>query len=165
MSLDGYIADSNGGVDFFCGDGSDPQNVGSYPRFIETVDTVIMGFTTYHQIITELSPDVWPYKDKITYVITNKKEKSTNEIIVTNEDLKTLIQKLKGEEGKDIWICGGASIVNQILDCIDLLCITVIPTILGDGVALFAKHENEIPLKLISSTQYNGMIDLVYEKR
>ncbi len=36
MSLDGYIADKAGGVDWLSGDGSDPENPGSYPAFIDT---------------------------------------------------------------------------------------------------------------------------------
>ena len=48
MSLDGYPADKNGGVDWLGGDGSDPASAGSYPAFYETVDTVVMGWNTYH---------------------------------------------------------------------------------------------------------------------
>ena len=56
MSVDGYIADEQGGVGWLGGDGSEPGAPGSYPAFYETVDTIVMGWTTYHQIITEL---VW----------------------------------------------------------------------------------------------------------
>lgn len=165
MSLDGYVADKNGGIGFLCGDGSDPNHAGSYPSFIETVDTVILGYTTYHQIVTELSPDEWVYKGKTTYVLTSKSIESTENIIFVNTDINDLLNTLKNTEGKDIWICGGASIVNQTLNMADKYCITVIPTILGDGIPLFTKHQNELALSLVSSTQYNGMVDLVYEKR
>ncbi|MBV1758528.1 MAG: dihydrofolate reductase family protein [Dethiosulfatibacter sp.] len=165
MSLDGYIADKIGGVDFLVGDGSEPDNTGSYLSFIETIDTIIMGYTTYHQIVTELSPNEWVYKGKKTYVLTSKDEQSTDEIIFTSFDLKSLLNKLKSDDGKSIWICGGASIVNQALDLIDQFCITIIPTILGDGIPLFAKRKNELPVKLVTTKQYNGIIDLIYERR
>ncbi len=42
MSLDGYLADKNGGVNWLGGDGSDPAAAGSYPAFYETVETVVM---------------------------------------------------------------------------------------------------------------------------
>lgn len=64
MSIDGYIADEKGGVDWLAGDGSDKDNQGSFPRFIETVDIVILGYKTYYQIVTELSPDSWAYLGK-----------------------------------------------------------------------------------------------------
>lgn len=62
MSVDGYIADEQGGVGWLGGDGSEPDAPGSYPAFYETVDTIVMGWTTYRQIVTELSPDSWPYE-------------------------------------------------------------------------------------------------------
>ena len=34
---------------------------GSYENFIQNVDTVIMGRTTYEQVTSVLSPDTWPY--------------------------------------------------------------------------------------------------------
>ncbi len=62
MSLDGYIADRDGGVAWLAGDGSSPDHPGSYPRFYESIDTVILGYATYRQIVTELFPDGWIYQ-------------------------------------------------------------------------------------------------------
>ena len=47
MSVDGYIADQQGGVEWLMGDGSQPDAPGSYPAFLDTVDAIIMGWTTY----------------------------------------------------------------------------------------------------------------------
>ena len=71
MSLDGYIADSKGGVDWLVGQGNDDENIDAYSDFAKNIDTVLMGWNTYHQIITELSPNEWVYNDFTTYVITN----------------------------------------------------------------------------------------------
>lgn len=57
MSLDGYIADANGGVSWLRGQDPDNESEGSYPEFVRDIDTVVMGWETYHQVITELSPD------------------------------------------------------------------------------------------------------------
>ena len=62
MSVDGYIADEQGGVSWLEGDGSKPDTSGSYPAFYETVEAIVMGWTTYHQIVTALSPDIWPLR-------------------------------------------------------------------------------------------------------
>ena len=150
MSLDGYIADGNGGVGFLTGDGSEPDHPGSYASFLSTVDTIVLGHTTYHQLITELSPDQWVYQGKQTYVMTSRALSSTEEIIFTKEPMKNLLDRLRREEGQDNWICGGASIVSQAMDYIDRFCITVVPVILGDGMPLFGKGMHEIPLELIS---------------
>ncbi len=167
MSLDGYVADKNGGVSWLGGDNSDNENFGSYPEFIETIDTVILGYTTYNQIVTELSPEVWPYEGKTSYILTSKSLENKEEIIFTNESLLELLKKLKEEEGKYIWICGGASIVNQVIEenIFDEICISMIPTILGEGVSLFKERLKETKLELISTKTYNGIVDLKYKKR
>lgn len=167
MSIDGYIADSKGGVAWLGGDGSDRENRGTYPRFIKTIDTIIMGYKTYRQIVDELFPGKWVYADKKSYVLTYDEQESTEEIVFLKGDLTQLVQKLKQEDGKDIWICGGADIVNQLWGrhWVDRYHITVIPTILGDGIRLFEKHDSIIPLRLLSTQSYDGMVDLVYENR
>ena len=167
MSLDGYIADLDGGVSWLNGDDSEPSNMGSYPEFIDSVDTVILGYKTYHQIVTELSPDSWVYAGKQSYVLTHRNEKSTEEIIFTGEDIGDLISRLKSEDGKDIWICGGATIVNYLLESelIDTYRISVIPTILGSGVPLFTNQAKELKLKLTSTQSNNGIVELNYVRR
>ena len=84
MSLDGYIADSKGGINWLSGQGND-DSIDAYSEFVRYIDTVIMGWNTYHQIITELSPDEWVYKDFTTYVVTHKPKTSSEKIRFTNE--------------------------------------------------------------------------------
>ena len=56
MSLDGYIADGNGGVAWLNGHGNDNENIDTYTEFTKDIDTVLMGWNTSHQVVTELSP-------------------------------------------------------------------------------------------------------------
>lgn len=167
MSLDGFVADKEGGVSWLGGDGSDPDNMGSYPSFYETIDSVILGRTTYEQIINELSPDKWAYQGKQSYVLTSKTLPDQDEIIFTSQNLTGLITEIKSKNGKDIWICGGANIIHQFIQqgLIDRFHISVIPMILGSGTPLFNELNNTLPLKLISTQSYNGITDLVYEVR
>ena len=72
MSLDGYIADSKGRVDWLQGQGNDEEQIDSYSEFIKEMDTALMGWNTYHQIVEELSPKQWIYNDLTTYVVTHK---------------------------------------------------------------------------------------------
>lgn len=76
MSLDGFIAKEDGDVAWLEGQETGQPELGSYPEFIQTVDTVILGYTTYQQIVEELSPNEWPYKGKQTYVLTHKELES-----------------------------------------------------------------------------------------
>ena len=167
MSLDGYIADRDGGVAWLAGDGSSPDHPGSYPRFYESIDTVILGYATYRQIVTELFPDGWIYQGTTSYVLTHRRERPAGDVIFTDEEIAGLITRLKAAEGRDIWICGGADIVNQLIDrrLIDRYHLTIIPTILGSGLRLFGTRDEEQRLRLVSTETYNGMTDLVFEPR
>lgn len=116
---------------------------------------------------TELSPNEWVYDDFITYVVTHNQKMSSDKIRFTSEKPVDLLKKIREENGKGIWICGGANLIQQLIreDIIDYYYITVIPIILGAGIRLFEKTDYEIELKLLKTQSYNGMTDLVYTKR
>lgn len=126
-----------------------------------------MGDRTYRQIVTELSPGSWPYKDKTSYIITHRRESAPREIIFTAEAPEKLLAGLKDGAGRDIWICGGADVANQLIehDLIDRYWITVAPILLGDGIRLFERRGGLKPLRLVAAERYNGMTDLVYDRR
>ena len=167
MSVDGYIADEGGGVSWLVGDGSEPDAPGSYPAFLDTVDAIVMGWTTYHQLVTELSPDSWPYEGRPWYVVPHRQDENQREIFLWNGELTELADKLKGEHEGNVWICGGASVAGQLLKegRIDKLWLSIIPTVLGKGVRLFPELSQELPLKLVGTEHWNGIVDLVYERR
>ena len=167
MSLDGVIADRNGGVDWLHGQGSDSENIDVYSEFVKGIDTVLMGWNTYYQVITELSPTEWMYNDFTTYVFTSREMDSTEQIHFVNESPASLLERLKSKDGKNIWICGGANLVRQLMrdDLIDQYYVSVIPTILGSGIRLFYNTEKEIKLKLLKTQTYNGITDLIYIRR
>lgn len=171
MSLDGYIADSKGGVDWLNGqdndEDNDDENIDTYSEFAKTIDTILMGWNTYHQVVTELSSKEWGYNEFTTYVITHNEHTSSENIRFVNINPVDLVKKLKEKKGKDIWICGGANLVQQLVneDLIDYYYITVIPTLLGSGIRLFENTKHEIKLRLLNTQSYNGMTDLIYTRR
>lgn len=167
MSLDGYIADNCGGVDWLIGQQEDGEMIDTYSLFIRDVDTVLMGWNTYHQIVTELSPEQWIYEGLKTYVFTHSEHLSSEEICFTDREPEELLRELRQQEGKKIWICGGANLVGQLTEkgLIDEYYISVIPTLLGSGIRLFEGKGGEQKLELISTQNYNGIVDLVYKRR
>lgn len=167
VSLDGYIADSGGNVDWLNGQDSAAENADTYSAFIKDIDTVVMGWKTYHQVATELSPDEWVYSSLTSYVITHRSLPSTENIKFVQDDPCRIVQKLRQEPGRGIWICGGASIVQPLVkaELIDEYYISIIPTILGSGIRLWGETEREMKLKLTSTQSYNGITELVYNRR
>lgn len=167
MSLDGYIAGPAGNIDWLQGQNPGADDMVSYQEFIKDIDTIIMGYNTYHQITTELSPDQWFYSDQISYVFTHRELTSTDNIKFVNENVCGLIKTLRRKTGKGIWICGGSSVIHPLIseNLIDRYHISIIPALIGDGIRLFQKTDQTINLRLIKSENYNGITDVIYEQR
>ena len=75
-------------------------------------------------------------------------------------------ERLRKENGKNIWMMGGGEIIAAFLDedAIDELIITVIPTLIGEGVPLFAARHRDVALGLCGVKQFsNGVVQLHYE--
>lgn len=168
VSLDGYIADSNGSVDWINGQDKSVEVEDTFTPFFSRVDTVIMGFKTYRQIVSELSPDNWPYEDAVTYILTHHPDNDdTDTIRFRCIDVCRLVEDLKQQPGKDIWICGGAQIAGQLIknNQIDCYHLAVIPVLLGNGIKLFPTTDRKVNLELIEAKKYNGIIEMVYKRR
>lgn len=164
ISIDGYIADSDGNVGWIDSCGIPEEVAGCYERFIAGIGSVVMGWRTYNQIVTELSPDNWVYEGMGSYVITHRQLDDTKEIHFTDETPGDLIRRLKAQDGKDIWICGGASIANQLLaeGLIDVLHLTIIPVTLGSGIPLFKEGRPFARFSLKTLNQYDDIVELIY---
>lgn len=166
LSLDGYIADPKGGVEWLTGQEDGEESMDSYQEFVKGIDTIMMGWNTYHQIVTELSPEQWVYEDFTTYVFTHRKRPSTDKIRFTDESPGNLIRAWKAGRGKGIWVCGGADLAQQLMaeDLIDEYHISVIPTVLGDGIRLWKTAPQEQRLSLVRTQNRNGIVELVYRR-
>lgn len=166
MSVDGYIAESDGNVAFL-ESGVDETTRDSYPDFIENVDTILMGWNTYEQVSQVLSPGQWPYSGIMTYVITHRSVPDEDGIHFIQEDPCTLVKKLRNQPGKNIWICGGASLVQTLLkeELIDEFEITVVPVLLSEGIRLFQEGYDRQNLHLVSARQNGQMAELTWTRR
>lgn len=169
QTLDGYIAEKNGGIDFLIdndftsGDTKDRE----YEKLAKRIDTVVMGRKTYDQVANELSPDNYPYDDFENYILTRHEAQDAGNIHFIQEDVSDLVEKLKNEPSKkDIWIVGGSSIIPPLIndDLIDIYQIGVIPIILGDGIPLFSNRTEFKELNLESVKKINGIAYLEYRK-
>src|SRR5262245_47590002 len=65
-SLDGFIARSDGALDFLPPGGGEPHG---YDEFIATVDVIVIGRKTYE---TVLAFDAWPYGEKHVIVLSTR---------------------------------------------------------------------------------------------
>lgn len=163
MSLDGYIAKPDGDLDFLSIVEKEGEDYG-YNTFIETIDTILIGRKTYDKVLSFGIGN--PHEDKITYVITNTVKTSEKNIVFYNDDIELLIKQLKWSKGKNIFVDGGAQLINYLLSkkLIDEMVISTIPILLGDGISLFQAQKKEISLQLMSSKSFEkGLVQMHYK--
>lgn len=168
ISLDGYIADNDGGFAWIKGDGDTDSNTEKqfdFSKFTDQIDTLVMGKNAYFDCPAET---LISFKSKKIYVATHQDlEKKYDNVEFISGDLCAKILKLRKEEGKDIWIWGGGYLADPFLkaDIIDEYIIGIIPTILGEGKPLFLEKNPQIELNLNECTVQEGIVILRYTKR
>lgn len=167
LSLDGYIADREGGVDWLTGLDEGHTGDCGYGDLIREIDTVLLGHKTYRQIAEELSPDKWMYEGLESYVLTHRRLEDKPGIRFINRSAGELVEELLGQAGKSIWVCGGAEIVSQLMekDLIDEYRLTFVPRILGGGVRLFHESERTHFLRPVSAGIENGFLNCTYKRK
>ncbi len=159
-SLDGYIARKSGEVDWLFTD----QDYG-YTEFFNQIDTVLIGNTTYQQM---LGFGEYPYKGKKGFVFSNSRQgKTDNNVEFIRGDLQGFINTLRQSSGGDIWLVGGGQIIYYFMlhRLIDELILSIHPMILGDGIPLIWKDANlETILDLKNVKTYDsGLLQVFYD--
>lgn len=155
-SIDGYIADKDGGLDWLHSV-PNPDNVDmGFGPLMEQVDALVMGRNTLEMV---LSFDVdWPYS-KPVFVLSNTMtevpEGYQDKVFLINGELTQVVADLNQQGYHDLYIDGGITIQNFLKqELIDQLTITTIPVLLGGGVKLFGDLESLQNYKLVESTVY-----------
>lgn len=154
VSLDGYIAGPAGEFDFYPFDAEMMTWLNArYPDFVPThlrhhvgmavdtpgkrFDTVLMGRASYEPALSEGVTS--PYAHMRQYVISSTLGPSDDpKVEVVANDSLGLVQRLKKEEGGDIWLCGGGKLAGALLDELDELIIKSYPVVAGGGIPAFS---------------------------
>lgn len=160
ISIDGYIARQDGGLDWLDRVGGFNEDYG-FQKFLQSIDALIIGRKTYEVAVTV--PD--PYPGKRVIVLSNSLQSVRKDMELYRGEVSALLTKLHSEGVKHIWVDGGATI-SQFLSskAVDTMTLSVIPTILGSGIPLFHTMNTEISWRVISSQAYpSGLVQLKYE--
>lgn len=161
MSLDGYIAESNGDVKWLeeaKGDGGD----NGYSEFYNTVDALIMGRKTYEQVLTFGD---WMYSGKPCYVFSRTRKGKDEYAEFIDTDAVGFMERIRQQPDiRSIWLVGGAEIIDPFLrnNQIDEYIVTIIPVILGKGIPMFYPDTPKIRLTLIEKKQMGDMVQVRY---
>ena len=168
ISADGFIARRDGAVDWL----NRPQPKGNYGMgaFYRSVDTILWGRKTCDMALAFQAKGVGgsAFDTSVkNYVFTHTQAPSTppSGVEFVNEPVKAFATRLRAKKGKDIWIMGGAGLIASFLDEgeIDEFILSVVPTLIGEGIPLIAPRHRTVPLKLISCTKFtDGVVKLHY---
>lgn len=162
MSLDGLIAKRDDDISFLSQMEKEGEDYG-FAKFLETVDTILVGRKTYDKI---LSMGIkWPYGSRDVYVLTRSPKPDSGTLHFFSGNLTDLVSDIQSQEGKHIYCDGGAETIHQLLqeDLIDEMIISIIPHLLGDGISLFKGGLQDKKIRLKSAESFEkGLVQLHY---
>lgn len=166
-SLDGYIADKDGGIDWLMEIPNPDNSDFGFSEFMDSVDALIMGRNTFEKVLTF---NEWIYNKKV-FVLSNHlktipagyEEKAG----IVSGDIKDIVADLAKRGYKNLYIDGGKTIQSFLReDMIDEMIITKISILLGDGIPLFGQLTEPLKFKVVDSeilTEF--MVKTHYKKK
>ena len=166
-SIDGYIADKNGGIAWL----DDIPEINTidtgYEAFTLNIDAMVMGRTTF-QTVLGFGID-WPYKKPVfvlSSTLTEVPENLTDKVFLVNGGLKEVLRTIHDRGIYRLYIDGGKVIQSFLKeDLIDEMIITIIPTLLGGGSSLFSELPHKLNFECVSSKVYLDKIVQNHFKR
>ncbi|OBI76527.1 dihydrofolate reductase family protein [Mycobacterium sp. E740] len=135
-SLDGYIVDDSGSLDWLISRDIDQGGPFNYNEFIATIGAVVMGSATYEWIARN-HPGEWMYEQP-SWVMTRRPH-----IVVQRHPVQPFAgdaaelhpQMVSAAAGKDVWVVGGGDVAGQFVSAglIDEMIVSYAPCSLGAG--------------------------------
>jgi len=167
MTVDGFVARPDGGLDWMWIPGERDENIfRDVIALADSCDTILLGrkmtreFIDHWENVVDNQPDSREQPlaqrmvnmQKIVFSHTQTAISGRN-LAVENGDLVTAIQALKNKPGKDIMVYGGAGFASSLIshNLVDEYYIFRNPVAIGQGLSIF--KEDKL-LKLESSVTY-----------
>jgi dihydrofolate reductase len=175
VTVDNIAAEEDGGLSFVSGEPFSETDTSRFKEnlmgFIDSVDTMILGATTYAQ-----SVGYWPYADdqgeygqklnNLEKVVASStlEEAPWGEFpaATVTRDPAATIGDLKKQPGKDLWLWGSLILMSSLLGAglVDEVRLLVCPASRGRGTHLFQDRQD---LALVEATAFeNGVVLLRY---
>ena len=185
-SLDGFIAESDDGLDWLLGyrgtfedeaaEAGPMGDDGPYERFYAGVRALVSGSVTYEWILDHLDDaggGQWPYAGKPFWVLSSRElrmpEGEGVDVRVVDGSVSELYDEMADAAGDGaLWVVGGGGVASQFADggLLDEVHVTVVPVLLGSGKRLFERRPPNGPLRLTGTRTFtNGMVELRYAAR
>ncbi len=160
MSLDGYIEGPNGEYDWIVMDKDF-----DFAKHMKRFDTFFFGRNSYDKLLQSGNVS---FPGITNYVFSNSLDIVDNNFTLLKGDIKKLVTDIKGQNGKDIAVYGGANLLSSLLDLnlVDELYMSIIPIILGQGKPMVDILKQRVYLTLIETMRFSsGTVQLIYQVR
>jgi dihydrofolate reductase len=177
-TVDGFIAREDGSCDWALSEGEHftdliekfPETFPAHLRQVLGVsqnaarfDTVLMGRKTYEVGVN--AGIASPYEPLRQVVVSRSMPEIPHSAVrLYRGAALDLVRQLKAEEGKDIWLCGGAKLAAGVFTEIDELILKINPVVIGSGIPLFDRTANARTTVLTEYKVYaNGFVFARYD--
>jgi dihydrofolate reductase len=159
-SLDGYIADNNGGIEWLNLISNPEHKDLGYLKFMEKIDALLMGRKTFEKVMS-FGID-WPY-EKPVFVWSSQLQSVPTElqesVRIVDGSVAKILSEIKSRGYSQLYIDGGATIRSFLTeDQIDELIISRIPVLLGGGISLFGEMTEMLTFSLVKSEVFLNQI-------
>ncbi|HEV2316756.1 MAG TPA: dihydrofolate reductase family protein [Thermoplasmata archaeon] len=178
ISLDGYLADENGEIDWFTQEEEFNQSEGEAwsLEMLRRADTILFGRVTFEGM-SEFWPSEWARENmaeiaghlnghaKIVFSRSLKTTSWENTTILPTP-AKEVVLELKQRPGKDLLVLGSSNLVSSLMrdGLIDEYRIRIVPVVLGAGRPLFHDQKERHRLRLVSCRAFKaGVLAVHYE--
>ncbi|MGB1038169.1 MAG: dihydrofolate reductase family protein [Bacteroidia bacterium] len=166
-SLDGFIADKNGKIDFLHSTPNPNGDDMGYGNFISGIDAIIMGRTTY-EVVLGFDVD-WPYSVPVFVLSSSIKsipKSLQDKVQILSGSLNDILDQIHLLGYANLYIDGGKTIQSFLNeDLIDEITITRIPLLLGEGIPLFGSLIESLNFRCTESKIYlNSVVQNKFER-
>ena len=170
-SLDGFIARRDGSVDWM--ETADRYEAGASmtPEYVEevlgSIDCYVMGSRTYETALAfEADGAGWAYGETPTIVLTTRDlPRSRDSVTFHQGDLTEFVEQELRPRFENAWVVGGGSVCGAFarLGLADEVRTSILPVLIGDGIAFFEALGRDVPLHLMDVQAFDtGMVELRY---
>ncbi len=164
-SIDGQIAEPDGGIEWLSEFPITEEMNYSYKDFFASIDTIVMGGRSWREMSN--MDAMGAYTDKMVYVISHHNWGEKENIKFITENITERIADMRNEPGNNIWLFGGGELISMLLaaDLVDEMQIAYIPVILGQGISLFPEQPKESKWEISRTKVYDsGILKVDYQK-
>jgi len=168
-SIDGFIEGPKGEIDWII---YDKEQFKELEQHWKGMDAMFYGRKTYEAAL-KMSKGAKgkqsnPFAHMKHYVFSNTLKEVEQGYTLVSGEIKTEVEKIRNQPGKEIAVFGGAELLSSLLniDLVDELSLAICPVLLGKGKSFFPFIERRIEWEVKEVKTYkSGLISITYQRK